>query len=140
MDMNQLQQMEMPTLPDNNNVDDILKSLRVRVGLEEAEQAPIDPFEQQFNEPVSTESSMEEMWNPIISETTKTFDKKKEEQEAVEEFKNHPIFKHFENLDNDLFDRMAEEVDNPETPFNQQDAEGLIANFIMEELDNMEGY
>ncbi|PTP20220.1 hypothetical protein CWO07_24220 [Vibrio splendidus] len=138
--MNQLQQMEMPTLPDNNNVEDILKSIRVRVGFEQAPDKPIDPFEQQFNEPVSTEPSMEEMWNPIISETTNELTKKQADKEAVEEFNNHPIFKHFEHLDDDLFDRMAEEIDNPETPFNQQGATELITNFIAEELDKMEGY
>ncbi|NVC72608.1 hypothetical protein [Vibrio vulnificus] len=138
MNMQVLQQMELPQLPDNNNVDDILKGLRIRVGLEEAEQAPIDPFSQQFNTaPINQEP--EDMWSPVISEATNSFAKKQEEQEITKNFVDSDIYKHFEKLDNSFFDRLAEEVDSPDTPFNESDAIELITQFISEEVDKYQG-
>lgn len=127
-----------PSIPDFNNVEDLLKSIRVRVGFEEPEEVPSDPFETQYSQPVNLEQVDNEIWNPIISATTNTLTKQKEDEEAATEMMNHPVFKHFENLDVELFDRMADEVLDPSTPFGEQDALALIADFIVNELKSLD--
>lgn len=113
-------------------VDDLIKSMKIAVGLEKAPEAPIDPFASPVRQ---VQPKVEAEWQPIQRSGMDTAKQAKEDDEALELIASSPVFKNILKQLDPLIDALGEEVLNPETPYSQVDAEEELNSFILEALD-----
>ncbi len=127
MNLNMNMPQTAPTsVPD---VDDLIKSMRVRVGLEQVPQDPVDPFMEQPTAPVTNQETLD--WMPIQED----FDKKGEDQELASLFMNSDIYKKLEPELDSFIEALGDEVVNIETPFGTQEAEEQLVRFLNAKFD-----
>lgn len=110
-------------------VDDLFKSMRVRVGLEQAPEKPVDPF---AYAPVQEEpkAPASDMWAPMEKE----IDNKNKEQEAAKLFAEDERFIKLADKLDGFLEKLGDEVVNIETPFGQKEAEEQLMEFLKQEL------
>jgi len=132
----QLQQLVQQTnIPNPKmNINDMIQEMRIAVGHTEPQKKPVDPFSQPTNVQTIQPQQPSVDWTP-----DKTLHQKIREEEgakqAESDFINDPMFQGFYGEAEEFLERLADEVQNPKTPFGQQEAEKEILNFVLDKLN-----
>ncbi|ENN9981075.1 hypothetical protein ACAS46_002734 [Vibrio vulnificus] len=112
----------------------LLTQMRQMVGLEEAPKVPKNPF----NTPVKRQSIQptQDMWKPVASDYSKKSREDQKNKELGDKFANSSIVKSL-GIDDSFYSALIEEINNPNTPYSEQDAKDYITQYVTEKIGGM---